>query len=231
MATILLVEDEPALAQIIIETLEKNGYQVLHAANGQAALKLLQQRQPDITIMDWALFALGGVERLYALRRASPAPVLMLTARDAESNRLIDIEFNADDYLAKPFSRSELTARVRALLHRAERVQKIVGTDRERRTQSLAYQNLALDAVQRRVTIDGHPVDLSFIEFELLSLMMSSPGRTFSSTYLLETVWKEAEVGENLTLDTIMTRLGEKLGTAGTIEKVFGTGYRLKPVR
>jgi DNA-binding response OmpR family regulator len=230
MATILLIEDEPALAQIITETLNKNGYRVLHASNGQTALQLSEQHQPDLIILDWALLALGGVERLHALRRVSPTPVLLLTAHNAESNSLISLEFNADDYLAKPFSRRDLIDRVQMLLRRVERVQQIVGADRERSTQSLSYQNLILDAVQHQVTVDGQPVDLTPIEFDLLSLLMSSPGRVFSSAYLLETVWKDAYIEGDRSLDAVMLRLCQKLGAVWTIETVFGSGYRLKPV-
>ena len=231
MATILLVEDEPVLAQIIIETLEKKGYRVLHASNGQAALRLCQLQQPDLTILDWALLALGGIERLLTLRRVSPAPMLMLTPRNAESSNLVGIEFNADDYLAKPFGRRELVTRVQMLLHRAEQIQKIVGADRERRTQFLTYQTLTLDAIQRRLTMDGQPVDLTPIEFDLLSLLMSSPGRVFSNAYLLETVRKDTFADEDCPLDAIMLRLCQKLSAVGIIETVFGSGYRLKPVR
>lgn len=228
MATILLVEDEPALAQIIKETLEKNGYHVLHASSGQIALRLCQQQQPDITILDWALFALGGVERLHALRRASPAPVLMLTARNAETSSLIGIEFNADDYLAKPFSRSDLLTRVKMLLRRAEQVQKMVGADRERRTPLLAYQNLSLDTAQRLAIVNGQPISLTPIEFDLLSLLMTNPGRVFSRAYLLETLGEDTNAGEQPALDTIVSHLSEKLGTAQMIETVFKSGYRLK---
>lgn len=230
MATILLVEDEPVLAQIIIETLEKKGYRVLHASNGTTALRLCQLQQPDLTILDWALLALGGIERLLTLRRVSPAPMLMLTPHNAESSNLVGIEFNADDYLAKPFSRGELVTRVKMLLHRAEQIQKIVGADRERRTQFLTYQNLTLDAIQRQLTMDGQPVDLTSIEFDLLSLLMSSPGRVFSNAYLLETVRKDAFADEDCPLDATMLRLCQKLGAVGMIETVFGSGYRLKPV-
>lgn len=231
MATILLVEDEPALAQVIKETLQKNGYHVLHASSGQIALRLCQQQQPDLTILDWALIALGGVGRLHALRRASPAPVLMLTARNAETSSLIGIEFTADDYLAKPFSRGDLVAQVKMLLRRAEQVQRMVGADRERRTPLLAYQNLTLDTIQRRAIVDGQPITLTPIEFDLLSLLMSNPGRVFSRAYLLETLGEDAKAGEALTLDTIMSHLSEKLGTAQMIETVFRSGYRLKPDR
>ena len=231
MATILLVEDEPALAQIITQTLEKNGHRVLHARDGQAALKLRQQHQPDLIILDWALFVLDGIESLVALRRLSPTPILMLTARHADFTSLTSLEFNADDTLAKPFRREDLLTSVQMLLHRAEQVQKIVGADRARKLQTITYQNLIVDAAQRRVTVDGRLVDLTPLEFDLLSLLLSSPGRVFSSVYLVETVCKEPYAAENLSLETAMARLRQKLGAAGKIETVFGAGYRLKPGR
>ncbi len=233
MATILLVEDEPALAQIIVEALEKNGHRVLNAGNGKAALQLCEQHRPGLIILDWALFALDGVVRLHALRRASHSPILMLIPQGVVSNSLVSgllsLEYSADDFLAKPFKQDDLLARVQMLLQRVERVQQIISADREERLPLLEYKNLVLDRVQRQVTANGEPVELTSIEFDLLALLMSYPGRTFSSAYLLETVCNGASIRNEHTIDAIMHHLSKKLGNTGIIETVLGSGYRLKP--
>jgi DNA-binding response OmpR family regulator len=229
MTTLLLVEDEAKLAQMIIQELEKHGYHMLHAGDGLTALRLCEQRQPDLILLDWMIPALDGLEVLRRLRQVSSTPVLMLTARSEEADRVIGLELGADDYLTKPFSMRELVARVRALLRRVERVQYIISQDREKRTPPIAYQNLALDPDQRQVTIDGQPVDLTPIEFGLLYLLLRNPGRVFSRTYLLETVWDQVHIEGDRSVDNAMLRLRKKLRAMGDIiETVWGAGYRLR---
>jgi DNA-binding response OmpR family regulator len=230
MAMILLVEDEARLAQVITQELVKHGYTVLHAGDGLAALRLCEQHQPDLILLDWMIPALDGLEVLRRLRQVSPTPpVLMLTARSEQADRVIGLELGADDYLAKPFSMRELMDRVRALLQRAERVRQIVSADREKRALPLTYQNLALDPDQRQVTVDGKPIDLTPIEFDLLYLLLCNPGRVFSWTYLLETIWGKTHLENGRTVDNAVLQLRKKLGVAGNrIETVLGTGYRLK---
>ncbi len=227
MTTILLVEDEARLAQAINRELVKHGYTVLHADNGPAALRLHEQRQPDLILLDWMVPALDGPQVLRRLRQVSPAPVLMLTARSEQADHVIGLELGADDYLAKPFSMHELAARVRALLQRAERVRRIVSADREKHALPRTYQNLTLDPDQRRVTVNGEPIDLSPVEFDLLYLLLCNPGRVFGRTYLLETIWGKTENGR--AVDHAVLQLRKKLGAAGDrIETVLGAGYRLK---
>jgi len=229
MLTILLVEDEAKLAQVIAQELEKHGYRVLRAGDGLAALRQREQYQPDLILLDWMIPALDGLEVLRRLRQASSVPVLMLTARSEEADRVIGLELGADDYLTKPFSMRELVARVRALLRRAQRVQQIVSQDREKSTPSIAYQNLTLDPEQRRVTIEGQPIDLTPIEFGLLYLLLRNPGRVFGRTYLLETIWDQVYVEGDRSVDNAMLRLRKKLGAMGDIiETVWGAGYRLR---
>lgn len=231
MTKILLIEDEVGLAKIIMRELEKHGYHVLHAGDGLAALRLYEQQQPKLIILDWVLPALDGLEVLRHLRQTSPTPVLMLTARSEETDRVIGLELGADDYVTKPFSMRELVARVRALLRRVERVQQIVAVDREKHALPLTYQNLSLDPDQRWVTVDDKLVDLTPIEFDLLCLLLRNPGRVFSRAYLLDTVWDETYVEGDRSADNVILRLRKKLGVLGdAIETVWGVGYRLSKI-
>ena len=229
MTTILLVEDEAGLAQVIKEELERHGYKVLYAGDGLTALKMREQHQPDLVILDWMIPALDGLEVLRCLRQVSQTPVMMLTSRSEKADRVIGLELGADDYLTKPFGMRELVARVRALLRRVERMQEVVSQDRNKEMLSLTYKSLTLDPEQRKVTVEGKPVDLTPIEFSLLQLLMRNPGRVFSRTYLLETVWEEPYVEGDRSVDNAMLRMRKKLGEIGqTIEAVWGVGYRLK---
>jgi DNA-binding response OmpR family regulator len=227
--TILLVEDEIGLAEVIAKELEQHQYQVLHAGDGLTALQLHEQQQVDLIILDWMIPTLDGLEVLRRLRQVSLVPVLMLTARAEESDRVIGLELGADDYLTKPFSMRELVARVRALLRRVERVRKIVNEDRAKSNLALTYHNLILNPDQYQVTVCGEPIDLTRLEFDLLHLLLRNPGRVFSRIYLLETVWDEVYVGGDRSVDNAMLRLRKKLGVTGdVIETVWGVGYRLR---
>jgi DNA-binding response OmpR family regulator len=228
MTTILLVEDEAGLAEVIRQELEQRGYKVLHAGDGLTALRLCEQRRPDLIILDWMIPALDGLDVLRSLRQDSPIPVLMLTARSDETDRIIGLELGADDYMTKPFSMRELVARVRALLRRMERVQRIVGQDRDKPSGPITYHDLTLDVDQRQTLIDGQPVDLTPTEFDLLSLLLRNPGRVFSRAYLLETIWAQPYFEGDRSVDNAVLRLRKKLGERGQeIEAVWGVGYRL----
>ena len=232
MTTILLVEDARDLAHVIMQELKAHGYRVLHASDGVDALQVHEAEQPALVILDWMLPKLDGLEVLRRLRQASPTPVLMLTARGEETDRVVGLELGADDYLTKPFSMRELVARVRALLRRAELVQQIVKADRERVGESLSYSRMHLDPQSHVATLDGVPLDLSPGEFAVLHLLLRSPGRAFSRAYLLETVWGETYTGGDRSVDNTILRLRKKLGAMGdAIETVWGIGYRLRPER
>jgi two-component system phosphate regulon response regulator PhoB len=229
MTTVLLVEDEAKLAQVISQELEWHGYQVRHADDGLTALRLHEQQQIDLVILDWMIPTLDGLEVLRRLRQRSLVPVLMLTARAEESDRVIGLELGADDYLTKPFSMPELVARIRALLRRVERVQQIVSEDRAKTSQPLRYGDLVLDIDQHEVTVGGQAVELTRMEFDLLHLLVRNPGRVFSRAYLLETVWDESYIGGDRSVDNAIFRLRKKLGAVGDqIETAWGVGYRLR---
>jgi DNA-binding response OmpR family regulator len=189
MPTILLVEDEHELARVIARELEALGYEVAHAADGLRALELHAARQPDLVILDWMLPKLDGLEVLRRIRETSPVPILMLTARKEEVDRIIGLEVGADDYLTKPFSVRELTARVRALLRRISHVQQILAEDRRQTAAPLHYAGLRLEPEAHLATLDNRPLDLTRTEFELLHLLLRNPGRAFSRSYLLDAVW------------------------------------------
>ena len=232
MTTILLVEDAYDLSQLIMRELATNGYRVLSACDGPSALQLHSREHPALVILDWMLPGLDGLEVLRRIRLVAPTPVLMLTARGEETDRVVGLELGADDYLTKPFSMRELVARVHALLRRAELVQQILRDDQDEAGEPLMYGQLYLDPQAHLVTLDSVPLELGPIEFALLHLLLRSPGRAFSRAYLLDTVWSETYVSGDRSVDNTILRLRKKLGSLGeAIETVWGIGYRLQPER
>ncbi len=229
---ILLVEDALDLAQVIRRELEAVGYRVVHAADGPAALQRHAEQEPDLIILDWMLPGLDGLEVLRRVRQKSAVPVLMLTARSEEVDRVIGLEVGADDYLTKPFGMRELLARVHALLRRAQRIREMLQADAARdgvTGEVLEYGALRLDMQSRQAAIDGESIELSKTEFDLLSLLLQNPGRAFSRAYLLDTVWGAEYVGGDRSVDNAMLRLRKKLGPLGeNVETIWGVGYRLR---
>ncbi len=229
MSTILLVEDAPDLAQLINRELENIGYRVILAADGLSGLELFQRSQPDLVVLDWMLPGLDGLEVLRRIRQTSAVPVLMLTARGEETDRVVGLELGADDYLTKPFSLRELVARIRALFRRSELLKEMLAADRSAGDQAISWRGVKLDPRAFSASLDGKPLDLTRIEFELLHLLLRNRGRTFSRTYLLETVWNENYVGGDRSVDNAVLRLRKKLGPLGdALETVWGVGYRLR---
>jgi DNA-binding response OmpR family regulator len=230
MATILLVEDTRELAQVVTRELEASGYRVVQAMDGIAALEEHANTKPDLVILDWMLPRLDGMEVLRRLRQSSATPVLMLTARSEETDRVLGLEVGADDYLSKPFSMRELIARVRALLRRDERIRQTLAADRTVSEKLLQWGALRLDSAAHAATLDGEALDLTRTEFSLLQLLLGSPGRAFSRAYLLDTIWQENYIGGDRSVDNVVLRLRKKLGDLGdAIETVWGIGYRLRP--
>jgi DNA-binding response OmpR family regulator len=228
MPGILLVEDELELGRLIARELEAAGYEVRHAADGLAALAMLSAEPPELVILDWMLPKLDGLEVLKRLRQTSPIPVLMLTARAEEVDRVIGLEVGADDYLTKPFSMRELVARVRALLRRQERLTEMLVADRSEGGITLQLGPLEVDPTAHLARLDGHPLDLTRTEFSLLHLLLRNRGRAFSRTYLHDAVWGEPAVEGDRSVDNAVLRLRKKLGRLGdAIETVWGVGYRL----
>ena len=226
MATILVVEDERELNALIRRHLEDEGHRVVQAFDGPSALVAAQQERPDLVILDWMLPRLDGLGVCRRLRRESIVPILMLTARAEEVDRVLGLEVGADDYLTKPFSIRELLARVRAIFRRIE-LQGTAGSA-EASPPLLEDGPLRVDVGEHTVSVDGRPVELTPKEFDLLTLLVRNPGRAFARDYLLDKVWGYTAAGlDTRTVDTHVLRLRKKLGPIGErIETVWGLGYR-----
>ncbi len=229
MRKILLIEDTAELAEFVRSELAKEGFEVLLAATGPEGLALAERESPDLILLDWMLPGMDGLDLLRRIRAASPVPVLMLTARSGETDRVLGLELGADDYLTKPFSMRELVARVHALLRRLDRVQQILAADQQAGTDQVRYGRLTLQPDAFAVQMDGQGLDLTRTEFALLHLFVANPGRVFNRTYLQETVWGQSYIPGDRSVDNAILRLRKKLGEPGeAIEAVWGVGYRLK---
>lgn len=228
MAVILIVEDEVELARLVSEQLQLDGHETLIAENGLKGLEMWEEHRPDLIILDWMLPEMDGVEVCREIRRHSIVPVLMLTARGNEMERVWGLEVGADDYMTKPFSMRELQARVRALLRRVALMRREIGVTHAEKEINHGFIRLLPD--QREVLVDGTALDLTPKEYELLKLFLTHPGRVFSRAYLLEKVWDIAYDGTDRSVDTHVSRLRRKLGAySGTIQTVWGSGYKFLP--
>lgn len=223
MATVLLVEDDATLAETVKYNLEREGYTVLHAGDGMLALEIARREQPDILVLDIMLPRLDGFSVCRMLRKESSVPVIMLTARQDEYDRIAGLEMGADDYLPKPFSMGELHARIRAILRRTDRAQ---GGDRD----IMQLGSIKLDAGSRRIWRDNHEVQLSQKEFDLLACLMRNRGLALSRDVLLERVWGMDYVGDGRTVDVHVRWLREKIESDPSapeyLQTVRGIGYR-----
>ena len=221
--TVLLVEDERDIADLVRYHVERAGMRFVHATDGAAALRLAQAEQPDLVILDLMLPGLDGLEVCRQLRRDARTrhlPIIMLTARGEEVDRVVGLELGADDYIVKPFSPRELVARIRAVLRRFEAPAPPAGR---------ATGDLRIDEARRAVTVGGRPVELTAKEFGLLVALMHADGRVLSRDQLLETVWGYANAAEieSRTVDVHVRRLRGKLGAeARRIVTVKAVGYR-----
>lgn len=245
MATVLLVEDEVDLCNLIKGHLEGDGYAVVQAFDGPTALTLVEQHRPDVIILDWMLPGMDGLAVCRRVRQSHLMPILMLTARSEEIDRVLGLEVGADDYVVKPFSMRELLARVRALLRRVtldaqapvssgQMVEAPASVAGEASSGAAAAATtivrgpLRVDAAMHVATLDGVELDLTPKEFELLQLFVEHPGRAFSREFLVERIWGYEYDGFERTVDTHITRLRKKLGPIGDkIVTVWGVGYRL----
>lgn len=229
MAKILVVDDERILLDTLRYNLSKAGHQVWTAADGESALRVARHERPDLVLLDVMLPRIDGFDVCRTLRRESSIPILMLTARDEEVDKVLGLELGADDYLTKPFSMRELMARVKALLRRSEisRSQAADGLARP-----LREGPLELDPVSHRATLSDEPLHLKPKEFDLLAFLMGNRGRAFSREQLLQQVWGYDYVGDTRTVDVHIRWLREKVeedpSNPRLIETVRGVGYRFK---
>ncbi|GCE10841.1 response regulator transcription factor [Tengunoibacter tsumagoiensis] len=240
MAKILVVEDEIDICNLIRNELEAEGHTVVQAFDGQVALEAVEQHTPQLIILDWMLPKLDGLTVCRRIRQNHLVPIIMLTARNEEVDRILGLEVGADDYISKPFSIRELTARVRAMLRRVELdsrqqpqptlfVPTPVPTHstHEQATPPITRGTLSIYTVERLVTLSGNELELTPKEYELILLLASHPGRAFSREFLLQQLWGYDYDGFDRTVDTHITRLRKKLGGLGEkIVTVWGVGYR-----
>ncbi|HOG78006.1 MAG: response regulator transcription factor [Chloroflexi bacterium] len=231
---ILVVDDEISLQETLAYNLSREGYQVEVAGDGNQALHLARTSKPDLVILDVMLPGLDGFEVCRILRQEANIPVLMLTARDDEIDRVVGLEVGADDYLAKPFSMRELIARVKALLRRVRLVREDVATEKQEAEQPklVAFGNLVFDLTRREVKLDDKVLPLKPKEYELLLYMGQQKGRLLTRELILERVWGWGFVGDSRTVDVHIRWLREKIEpnpeTPQRIITVRGAGYRFE---
>jgi DNA-binding response OmpR family regulator len=223
--TVLVVEDETSIASFVALYLKNAGYRVQTAGTGQDALDALSHERPDLIVLDLMLPDMDGIEVCRRVRRGSDIPILMLTARDEDVDKIIGLEVGADDYLTKPFNPRELVARVKSILRRA------VPERREPQERQLKHGLLEIDAGRREVRVDGKEVQLAPKEFDLLWELLDHRGLVLTRDQLLERVWGYTFAGDTRTVDVHVRQLRRKLGEASPIVTVWGVGYKVAPAR
>ena len=220
---VLVVDDEPELTDMLTSYLEASGFNVGRAATGEGALTKLETFQPDIVVLDVGLPDVDGFEVLRRIRAVSTTPVIMLTARAEEVDRVVGLTMGADDYVTKPFSPRELVARIGAVLRRA-------GTPDEP-TERLEFEDFTIDLAQRTVLVDNREVELSQLEFDLLAALAAAPKRVFTRDQLLEQVWGWDHFGVDRVVDVHISNIRKALGDSPSnpriIATVRGVGYKL----
>ena len=219
---VLVVEDEPRIAAIAADYLRHAGYAVVTATDGMEALRLARTKQPDLVVLDLGLPRLGGLDVARTLRAETAVPIVMLTARVEESDRLLGLEIGADDYITKPFSPRELVARVKAVLRRA---------DGGPPPEVVQAGDVAIDTGRREVRVDDEPIELTTKEFELLRFLAERPGLALSRQQILDGVWGYDWFGDARTVDVHIAQVRKKLGDAVEITTVRGVGYRLESAK
>jgi DNA-binding response OmpR family regulator len=225
---ILIVDDEPAVLDLLAYNLRRANYEVLTAANGRAALHQARDAAPDLILLDLMLPEVDGLDVCRELRRSSQVPIIMLTARDEEVDRVVGLELGADDYICKPFSVRELMARIKAVLRRTS----TEATESQPVTRLNGPGGLVLQVELREALVHTTPLDLTRLEFDLLHTLLVHPGRVLSREQLLEHVWGYDYPGDARAVDSAVKRLRAKLRAAGPqadcITAVRGIGYKLK---
>ena len=223
--TVLVVDDEPRIVQLARDYLENAGFSVLTAGDGASAVHAFRTRRPDLVVLDLGLPELDGLDVTRTIRAESPTPIVMLTARDDELDKLLGLELGADDYITKPFSPRELVARVRAVLRRSEGAAAATSNDR------IAVGDLRLDVPRMRVEVAGAPADLTPTEFTLLATMARQPGRIFTRSQLLDAVHGVAFESYERAIDTHIKNLRRKIEPNPRepryVLTVYGVGYRV----
>jgi DNA-binding response OmpR family regulator len=233
---ILVVDDEISLQETLAYNLEKQGYEVFTTGDGTSALNMARELKPDLIILDVMLPGIDGFEVCRILRREMSTPVLMLTARDDEIDRVVGLEVGADDYLAKPFSMRELIARVKAMLRRVrlihEEIDKEEAKSGKTKPEIMAFDNLRIDMTRREITVDGQVIPFKPKEYELLTFFAQHQGQVLSREFILERVWGWDFIGDSRTVDVHVRWLREKIekdpANPKRIITVRGAGYRFE---
>ena len=219
MPTILLVEDEPRVAQLLNDYLHQAGFVTHHLADGSTVEAWVRQHQPDLVVLDLMLPGKDGMAICRALRVFSAVPIIMLTARVEEIDRVLGLEFGADDYICKPFSPREVVARVKAVLRRSEQAPA-----------SVPSGGIQLDEARYVAQLDGQNLDLTAVEFQLLNLMFKKPGQLFSRRQLMDSLYADQRIVADRTIDSHIKKLRKKIArvnaTREFIHSVYGVGYK-----
>jgi DNA-binding response OmpR family regulator len=227
-ATIMLVDDEESIQKLLTYPLQREGYRVVQARDGEEALKRFAEQPVDLVVLDVMLPRVDGLEVCRRLRTGSAVPIIMLTARDDEVDKVLGLELGADDYITKPFSIREFRSRIRAVLRRAT----LVAERREQSDGAIMADGLAIDPAKRTVTVAGEPVQLTYVEFEVLHTLALHPGRVYTRQALLEAVWGDSAYREPRTIDVHIRHLREKIEPDPRepvyIFTVRGVGYRFR---
>ena len=222
---VLIIEDDPDTARLVGLYLSRDGYRVISAANGQEGLQLAREAKPDLIVLDLMLPGMSGMDICRTLRDESMVPIVMLTARAEERDRLNGLDMGADDYVTKPFSPRELAARVRAVLRRTAR-EALDGGPEE-----LSHGSITINLKQHAATVDGKDVSLTPTEFRILTLLIREPGRTFTRNQIIDRVFGYDFDGFDRTVDAhvanLRRKLGAKRGSGEHVKAVYGVGYRL----
>jgi len=224
MATVVLIDDEAEILNLVRDYLSREGFQVLTATNGSEALDLVAVHHPDLILLDWMLPGMSGLEICRRLRETSSIPIIMLTAKSEEVDRVLGLEFGADDYIIKPFSLRELAVRIKTVLRRAGR------TGQEAGSTVLVRGDLSIDPVSHRVWLKGQEIALTPTEFKILHLLASRPGTVYSRLQLLRQAMGEEYLYYERSIDTHISNLRKKIEDNPSeprfIQTVFGIGYR-----
>jgi DNA-binding response OmpR family regulator len=223
MATVLVVDDEPIVREVVVRYLEREGHTTLEASSGDAARGAIEQYEPDLVILDVMLPRVDGLELCRWIRSRSELPVIMLTARGEEADRIVGLELGADDYVTKPFSPRELAARVRSVLRRS--------TTSQHSDERLTFGDVTLDRASREARKAGQEIRLTAKEFDLLWFLASHPRRVFSRDQLMASVWGYTAELDTGTVTVHVRRIREKIedepSRPAYLETVWGVGYRL----
>jgi DNA-binding response OmpR family regulator len=225
MTTVLVVDDEPIVRDVVVRYLQRDGFTTLEAADGDSARRLIEGGEPELVVLDVMLPGTDGLELCRWIRSRSDLPVIMLTARGEEADRIVGLELGADDYVTKPFSPRELATRVKAVLRRSAGVPAPA--------ERLAFADLVLDSTSREVTKSGRVLTLTAREFDLLWFLAAHPRHVFSRDQLMDRVWGYAAALDTGTVTVHVRRLREKIETdpahPAHLQTVWGVGYRLDP--